>query len=300
MDPGSPIEAKVWLEGGEAIRLFVKEDAQRQQRRLVHERYTDNLRYPPSDKIDETVLDEQNRSFFVGAHQPEREQLDTVRFEVSIQNGDAETFSPRPAESWIEVRPRGAAEDSRAASGPPGHASPSTPNQSDNSDAYIFYDACFEPERPVPVVSCMAQKWPTEAKQAEIRAWFKLDKTPPDREIIVRDLREQPHPLSNMPDVQFEIETKLDATPNKLCKLIVTERHKPGDDLYTVKVEVDPMPEKIQRSFNSKAGTVRHEFYYPESSAAKLDEVRVKLTTKEKLSEGAIILKPIVILVPPR
>jgi hypothetical protein len=296
-DPSRPAQTEVWLEGGEAIELEVQKEGPEEQRRLVHRRYQWELRDGCSRNRIRAPLDEEKRLFFVGAHVPKWEE-DAVRFDVSVQNNDAEQFSPRPAEAWIEVRPAASAGQDPATETPSGKAG----RMNDTSKVYHFFDLSFEPHRPVPVLSCKALDWPKDVIDAEIRLWCKLKKTPPDHELTVGQFRKQkqwkPEGLSDLE--YFEI-TGSDDAPENRCRVKITEKYKSGGDLYTVKVEMDPPPKSVTHVYNPVSGTVRHVFEYAPSEAGDVDGYRVRLTSRESLTRDAIALpEPLVVTLPRR
>lgn len=214
----------------------------------------------------------------MGTHLPEW-QGTTLRFPISVQNADAALFSPRPAEAWVQIKPI-------------------LPKGSKADRVYPFYDLSFEPERPVPVLSCLAPNWPVEAKQAEISVWCKFTKTAPDKVIALAQLPGEPIRLDSVPDVTLEVDLKLGSRPEDPWQVNVVERHPAGADLVSLKVNLEPLPNKAIHRFNPEAGTVRHTFFC-NASTATLDTYRVCLTTRKRLVEKAVApLKPFVVTVP--
>jgi Mg-chelatase subunit ChlD len=277
VDRERPARTDVATEGGEALELFVKEDPNLAERRLVFHRYEKALR-DSAPKVP-APGDAQKRSFFLGAHLPEWTG-GGAKFFVSVQNADADQFCPRPAEIWAEIKPvmpEGAAEL------PP----------------YIFYDRRFEPDRPVPILDFFAPSWPPESKDAEIRFWCKLQKTPPDKQVSVAEARGKSLQIEGVPDVTFELETIRGRTASEPFRIIVTERHPAGGDLSLVKVEMSPSPESIKRRYNYKTGVIVHTFYYDDSAAAEADRYQLLFTSKQKLLDGAIAApRPLKVTVP--
>ena len=277
IDPDHSAESRVTVEGGEALELFVARNETRGECRLIHHRYTKGLR----DSVDKIPApdDEQKRLFYVAAHLPEWKEF-AARFYVSVQNSEAEQFSPRPQEAWIEVRPVGAV-------------------GSGVVKEYVFYDVDFLPDCPVPVLTCVTPNWPEAAKDAEIQVWCKLHKTPPSRELTVGDFRRDKPVLEEAPGVSFDLETVAGQRPGDPFQVIVVERHPPGSDLYSVKVEMQPTPERVVHRFNVSTGVIRHTFYYENAAKSEVDNYRVLLTARRKLFEGAIALpRPLRVTVP--
>jgi hypothetical protein len=274
LDRRHPASALVTLEGGEALELWLSED----QDRLEHHRYDVALR----DRR-ESVPDpaDPSAAFFIGAHLPWWDDRAAV-FDVSIQNSDPARFSPRPAETWVEVRPV-------------------SPKGSEETPEYIFYDRAFVAGKPVPLVECKAPQWPPEARKAEIQVWFKLAKTRPDQSGYVDDL---------VGRGDFRVEGELDVTlrvskepgeNGRPCRLVVIERHAPGKtDLGQLKVEADPPPKSVAHRFNPKTAIVRHDFFYEGASYENLGGYTLEFTRRESLLRGAVALeKPLTVALPP-
>jgi hypothetical protein len=275
VDPERPAATDIVLEGGEAIQLYLATDPARRERRLVHRRYERDLRASADAVIDPA---DSERRFFIGAHLPERVGR-AVRFPVSIQNADAEQFSPRPIEAWVQIRPR-------------------LPNQSLGLP-YSFYDLAFESDRPVPVLSCLAPVWPDNAASAEVRLWFKRSKTEPDRAVSLERFTDQAVALEQAPDVRFSLELGRREKPEDPHVVILVERHPPGSTLDAVKVEIWPPPERTVHRYSFETATVRHTFVYHASAAAQMRDARVLFTSQQRLTEGAVALaEPLEVTIP--
>jgi hypothetical protein len=262
--PDAP-KADVVLEGGEALDLTVVEDQVHGRRRLAHHRYKDELR----DMADKVPVpgDANKRACFLGAHLPDP-FAGGVKFFVSVQNADAEQFSPRPVEVWTEIKPV-------------------MPEGAD-VPAYVCCDRTFVPNRPVPVLEFDVPNWPSEAEDAEIRLWCKFERTTPDKQVSVGESRGKAMQLEGVPDVSFEVEMRRGAKASDPCQVVVTETHPQGSDLGVVKVEMDHPPKSIKRHYNDKTGMVVHTFFYDESATPELDRYQVLLTTVKKLKDGAV------------
>lgn len=264
VDPERPAAADIVLEGGEGIQLYLAVDPQSRQRRLVHQRYDRDLRAAAEAVVD--PLDA-GRRFFLGAHLPER-LGQSVRFPVSIQNADAEQFSPRPVEAWVEIRPR-------------------LPDRA-LGPAYIFYDVAFEPARPVPVLSCLAPAWPPSAASAVIRLWFKRSRTEPDLAVPLARFAEQTVGIDAAPEVRFSLELPPRAKPEDPHQVILTERHPPGSGLAGVKVEAWPPPERTVHRYSFETATIRHTFVYRSLTDGPMRDARILLTSRQRLAEKAV------------
>ncbi len=270
-DSEQPVEAAFQLAGGEALELELVHSPLR----LVHQRYQRELRSYRAAVADPG---DPQRRFFVGAHLPERRGT-AVRFPISIQSDDAEEFSPRPEDVCVEIRARG-----------------STPGE---EAACVFFDPDWEPGRPVPVASCQVPNWPSEAKAAQIRAWWKLDRTPPDRVVSVADAEARGLGLDILPEVRFSLKRKRGNRPEDPYRVIVTERHPAGAELATVRVEMIPRPWKAVHRYVRETGTVRHTFFYEDAVAAEVAGYRIMLTTRRRIQSGAASLgTPLEVVVP--
>ena len=288
-DSGPSAQSEVRLEGGEAIELYVERNDEG-RRRLVHRRYTTDIRKPFYPEIRSPLDNEQ--FFFMAAHLPKR-QPDAVCFYVSIQNNNEKEFSPRPAEAWVEVRPV-VTGDAQAAE----RRSDSSAQRVRDNLAYVFYDACYEYGLPAPLLCCRAPNWPRDVKEAEISVWCKMSKTP-GREVSVRDFQERPPQLEALLNVSFDIKVTRARTLTDLCQVEVVEHHLQDDDLHTVKVEMSPLADEVRHTYYPKTGTVRHVFFYPPTAADKLEQYTVRLTARDALQADAIApAKPFVVTIP--
>ena len=241
IDPDHSAEARVTVEGGEALELFVAKS------RIAGRMSLDasSLCEGPARRVSTRFRPPRmSRSgpFYVAAHLPEWKGA-AARFFVSVQNADAEQFSPRPQEAWIEIRPIG-------------------PSATANGvKEYAFYDMDFLPDCPVPVLTCLAPNWPQSAKEAEIQLWCKLHKTPPDRDLTIGEFRRDKPVLEAAPGVTFEMDTAGGQRSDDPLQVIVVERHPAGSDLYSVKVEMQPSPERVVHRYNVSTGVIRHTFF---------------------------------------
>jgi len=151
----------------------------------------------------------------------------------------------------------------------------------------------------VPILQFFAPFWPPEAKEAEIRLWCKLDKTPPEKQASVAELRGKTLQLENVPEATFELETQRGATASDPYRIIVTERHPPGGDLALVKVEMAPAPESIKRRYNYKTGTIGQYVLLRGHHRRGSRSIPVLFTANNKLAEGAIAApRPLKVTVP--
>jgi hypothetical protein len=129
--------------------------------------------------------------------------------------------------------------------------------------------------------------------------WCKLLKTPPDRDLTVSGFRQRKPLLEGAPQVAFEIDAVPGRAAGEPFRVVVTERHPAGSDLYSVKVEMQPVPEKAIHRYNGSAGVIRHTFFYENATPAEVEGYRVLLTARQKLVDEAIALpRPLKVTVP--
>ena len=266
VDPSRQAQSQVRLEGGEALLLRLSADGQR----LEHDRYKFQLREARPDVRD--PLDG-SRRLYIAAHLPEVRQ-DAVRFLFSIQNEDERLFSPRPAEAWVEIRP--------------------VLKNPEAAPLYVFYDAQFAPECPVPVLECTAPKWPEDAIEAEVRLWCKLTRTPPDEVLRLDQWAPKKRPGVSLELRQESVEKQ------DLHQVIVVERYPRGGEagaprsLSALKVEMDPRPLKAVHHYLPEAGIVRHTFTYPLEPfrSGRVPPYVVRVTLRDEVLKDAIAVDP--------
>jgi len=257
-------ESRVTVEGGEILELF----AVRNDRPLEHRRYDGGSEQGP--RASQQGLEDPgdaNRKWFVAAHLPWREGTGRVRFPVSLQNDDATKFSPRPAEFWVEVRPRGV-----AAARP-----------------FVFYDADLEPARPVPVVDLTVDAWPQDAEEAEILVWFSPKPIEPSAQIRLGELEldeKQPFRFSQLPGVTLE--TLLKKIDDTHCRLTIVERHADPRDLPRLRLRVEPACERAEHLVDEAAGSVRHIFDLPLENGRLATGTRLSIVGRDELKEHCV------------
>ena len=255
------------IQGSEALELFLERG------KLVHHRYEGTREQEIRDKI-ESITDpiDGGRREFIAAHLPHWEG-NAVRFPISIQNAEAEQFSHRPAEVLVEITPVGADEQERFL-------------------PFVFWNADYEPSRPVPVIGPLAVNWPRGAARAEIRLWMRFTTTDPDIEVPLTEAAEHPERLKieSLPDMRFKVQVERGVGAQDPDQVVVSvENVRRNEELDVVKVELDP-PASVTRIQYSKAGIVRHTFAFERKGTARLDDSRLQLTARRKLTEGALTL----------
>jgi hypothetical protein len=277
LDATRPAAADVVLEGGEAIELFLRQNPWG----LGHRRYNREVR-DFCDRIADPA--DPDRAHWIGAHLPKWE-AGAVDFYVSVQNGDAANFSPRPVEAWAEITPLPQPADAAAAK------------------KYVYYDMAFEPDRPVPVLQYRAPDWPKQAEEAQIELWCKFRPTI-EEEVALGKLK-QFH-VSDVPEVRFDVATVRGQGASG-CKIVINEWHPKGADIYRLKLELaagEAGPVEVHRLFDTQAGDlglVRHEFYLEGNpSSAEIDGYTVRIVSRKRLQQGAVSLpRPLKVTIPP-
>ncbi|HWB13510.1 MAG TPA: vWA domain-containing protein [Pirellulales bacterium] len=286
-----PVNSQVDLEGEESLVLSLMREAG--QDRLVHERYDRGGQPMPNGALRKNVAnpslteidpDFNPGEFYVAAHRPERRVGGGWAFPISIQNGDARRFSPRPTEAWIEV----------------------TPVLADGSTlpAYPFYDLAFEPERPVPVLRCEAPTWPEQAQQAEIRMWFKVGHSGDDksREVSIAELDSDASALRDLhvpgaTDARFKVTTEEVPSGQVAewptwpggCRLVVEEEYPPLiAKVEWSRVQTLEQPDRVVRTFNNDGRWARHEFYFAEKGRLDVRRDKVVVTARSSLQKAAM------------
>ena len=276
--PCRPSPVTFYLAGGEWLKLFVKpgRDA------LVHERFDHDEDLAVRDYC-EHIADplDADRTHWIAAHLP-KWQGDGVQFFVSVQNGDAERFSPRPCEVWAEITPLGI--ETRSVS---------------EAKKYVYYDTTFVPDKPVPVLEYLAPRWPRQAQEAQIELWCKFH---PTREDEVPLGRLKSYRVADLPDVRLDWSTGHPLAgrgqSQGRTKIVIDEWHPKGADIYRLKVELQtggsaPVKE-VRRLYDSAAGDlglVRHEFILDgDPPPGDIENFTVRLVSRERLQKDAVKL----------
>jgi hypothetical protein len=276
-------QSKITLLGGEGLELYLNRSANR----LEHRRFFDQQRAAGRKAVEEVINplgsdDSEPVSLFVGAHLPAREG-DSVRFGVSVQNQDETAFSPRPVEAWVQITPLVSGKESVG--------------------DYVFYDPVFVEGRPVPIIECVAPRWPVEAGEAQIRMFCKFQATDPKNTdvIAVDELAARGrYTVDGLSGIGFSLE-KRRGESGRDYRIVVMERHTAGSKLDSAKVVMYPPPKRTVHRFRQKTAEVYHTFYYDDAAAEgnKIGGYRVIISPRSGLSENAISpSKPLVVRIP--
>jgi len=260
---GAP-SAVVQIEGGEAAELAYD----KVNNQLVFPRYDPRSYDPRDDKRgrDHEVKDPLGRgAYVVQAMLPQRSGND-VHFFVYVQHVDPLTFTTRPKHVWAEIRPVGTSSDR----------------------VFRFFDLDFVPERPVPVFRFVAQDWPKEEKDAEIKLWFQFetDGAKPDWRGDVDPLRPSRFQADAFPNVDFELRTERIEPEGH--RVVVVEWHSMSGELVPARVETRPLPARITHKTFAGVNVVKHQFDFARQTPAA-----VEITARATIVEEAIEVPPL-------
>lgn len=266
----SPPRCGFEAEGGEALDLYVSGGG----RRLEFRRYDGGTEQGLRDsRTNLFAPSDPQRLCFVGAHLASRGG-ESIRFPLSIQNANAAEFSPRPTEAWVEITPRF------------GDGSVGAP--------FVFYDLSFQQNRPVPVLDLLATRWPSSADRAEIRAWFRFTKMPPDVTVALSELTpgvERRLDLPSLPGSEIRV-TLAPAEAADHVKLSMLESHPAplADKLPCLRVCVSPDCIRAVHIVEPETGRVRHEFTVRTEGGRVPHDSQLLITDKQRVLNGAVSL----------
>jgi hypothetical protein len=290
--------ANLAVEGGEALVLKVREDGSRNPTLVHHQPNRQNGQFDkdptsavvpnPAAEADEgTEQDRQRRedfqpqSFFVDAHPPRSlREASGWRFPISIQNGNAERFSPRPVEVWAEITPCRNESGKTESMGRP----------------FVFYDPVWEPEQPVPVLLLDAQPWSAEgAHAARIQLWFKLRVSEGTEERSISSILREENSTWNIDSPPTELAVRLQPAKgiDRGWDVIVSERNldiaavEPMAASTRVRIDVWPRADVITRQSYPEAGRVQHTFRYQGVNESTVGGYKLRVTSFEAIRKGA-------------
>lgn len=286
LDTGPPTPkrgVRVW--GGERLQLY----ATARGRALQFRRYDGGTEQGLRDS--QSLLPDPvspGRIWFLGAHMAHREGP-TVRFPLSVQNGEADAFSPRPKAIWVEVQPVSAA-------GPEGMP-------------YTFFDMNIQPGRPVPVLDLVAHDWPANASSATIRSWIHFDDPAADLSIPLGDVgpTEKSFDVPGLPGSKITVRL-LPATTRGEVLATVLEEHplELSDDLPVLHVSLTRGCLRALHVTARGVRRVRHEFTITATEGEIGPEVVLQITTRRRFQANAVgpaevggAPEPLLVPVPP-
>lgn len=267
--------ADVTLEGGESLELYYNG----KENRLEHRRYAPPELREHHENIQDPAHPE--RRYFVGAHLPKREGA-AVSFSISVQNADEKSFSPRPKHIWAEIKP--------VFTRSPEHV-----------PVFHFYDLEFEPDRPVPVLRFRVSQWPAKAREATIRLWFKMedDDAPPNWSSPVEKVDKQSRfSVKGIDGLQLEVQTKKRAETSDQFEVHVTEFDDGPLEMFGIRLEMTPAPDRIAHRYIVEARQVRHIFLYKNSTSLRTVEPALHVTTRDRILRDAVVVEPLTVTLP--
>lgn len=286
LDTGPPTPKRgVRVSGGERLELY----ATARGRALQFRRYDGGTEQGLRDS--QSLLPDPaspGRVWFLGAHMAHREGP-TVRFPLSIQNGEADAFSPRPKAIWVEVQP----------------VSPAGPE----GMPYTFFDMDFQLGRPVPVLDLAAHDWPANAANATIRSWIHFDDPAADLSVPLASLApgERSFDVPGLPGSKIIIRI-LPATTRGEVLATVLEEHplEISDDLPVVHVSLTRGCRRALHVTARGVRRVRHEFTIVANEGEIGPEVVLQITTRRRFQANAVgpadvggAPEPLLVPVPP-
>lgn len=247
----------VWFEGGEALQMSLE---QRGAAPIIVAAPYDQ--YPA---YKDQLTSNSGISEFELRVTPKRDANEVV-FTVSLQRkrkgSSSYDFTPRPAETWLEVTPM----------------ADSTPI----GDSYIFYDKNYEPKTPVPVLRWTAQSWPENATSARIRFWCKPYPTKPDEVVLLSELSESPR-VTNSLSLSAGVLTE-NGVP---CVQITEDRSQAlGVSLHKILLESAVQPRRVVRKFDEKNRVAVHAFYFEKPTDFR--GAQVAITNSDHIKESAL------------
>jgi hypothetical protein len=267
-----PVTTSCKLEGGEAVRIFVRRSAERGNLEFDYGDY-DRNDFPTQGYVSTLSASGQEAQpqVKVGIHVPEK-LLDQWVFRISLQNTNSKQFSARPAESWTEIQPLNASEQ------PIG-------------EPYVFFDQKFEVGQPVPVLMCSCPAWPEEAEKAAVQLWCKFGSRSKGTSIKIETLQKQAR--KSVEDQDFSILNTESAAG--VVRLSILQQPKTADSqLYKVELararesETDSPATQIIHEYFGAAGRVKHEFIIDDNLASELSDFRLIVTPKSALVDGSL------------
>ena len=246
----------VWLEGGETLPFYLRPNGQ--------ELYAFAYDHDVAASVPLVASAAQEGAPVVRFHEPVRRD-DEVIFRVSLQQpapGSEDQpprwrWTRRPAEAWVEIVPLVA------------------PNGVPAGQKYIFYDANYEPDKPVPELRLVAAEWPPQAEAASIRVWFKSTGTLPTSQVplaeIARKRASERIEFRLSPDTVVQLDAGFVRGVSDVYRLRVVERHGrdssgPGSLKVSAPQAPGLQPARITRQFDEEHGLVVHSFEYPRSA----------------------------------
>jgi hypothetical protein len=283
-------QEEVWLEGGEEISFYVRPGG------------TSLHAFPyDHDVVSESLIDSATggsmADYQFRVHRPLRERRD-VHFPLSLQqlalqagasSEDVWSWTRRPSAAWVEITPL-------------------SPSGDRAGQTYIFYDANYEPQKPVPALDLVARDWPGRSTSAVVEAWFQPQAVGPIGVLPLSGLLGRASagtPVNRQigGGITIQIDATPAAGPDEPYRVRVVERHASGAaSVGSVRISAprldDLLPTRIVRQFDPVHGLVVHWFYYEAPSAdlvASLRMADIAIETRQAVQRDALHAEPVVV-----
>ncbi|NDC52838.1 MAG: hypothetical protein EBZ74_00755 [Planctomycetia bacterium] len=259
---------RVSVQGGEGLELFVGGRGRELQFRRYDGGTEQGIRDAAGPLPDPAGP---GRTWFIAAHLARRDGR-VVTFPVSLQNGVADGFSPRPVEMWATLQPVGPG-------GPVGLP-------------YVFSDMRLQPARPVPVIDLEADDWPETATSAQIKAWFRFDAAEPEVSLPVNGFIpgvERTVGLEGLPGSSLRVLVRPLESPSVL-RMTVVEDHPPAvaAALPLLRIAVGPGCRRAVHLLAPGGSRVRHDFTLAAIDGQVPGDVTLTATRAEAIKRGAV------------
>ena len=254
----SDIHEELQINGGENIELML----QPHRRQLVvptyRQRFAREVRL-----VDATNLPTDVSAFL---HRPERSGAD-VTFQVSFQHSQ-QKYVPRPHHVWVEITPVGSKE----------HA------------PFVFYDGCYLPDAPVPVLQCHTPDWPTTASQAAFKIWCAVSrKAQVGERVSYRSIIDQEIALQKHRDVSlYAAKPVHDADDEVIFEL--TEQHSADSNSFgKLKVEFlsTVRPNLVEHRYDKDRRLVTHRFSFQSGVLPEIEQGEIRVTHHAEIARSS-------------
>lgn len=259
------VREPVRLEGGEHLQLRLS----RARQRILALPYDEGSpRFAPLIAPGSAA----NTNYRVGLHRTIRASQ-AVIFPISFQTVD-ETIPVRPGHVWIEITPIGR-------------------DRSAVAESYVFFDANYEPNLPVPVMHCRCSDWPAEATQAELRVWC-LPQAIESAEVVplgaVADRlppTEDGFPIKRSNGVHYQVRQIAPNATGDPLRIRVVQRHESGVPIHAFKLDLAPPARHVVRRFDVRQGVVLHDFEYDANASPPADSITLRWQSRDELTAPA-------------
>lgn len=246
-------------------------------------------------------------------HRPRQTALGVVTFPISWQRvaftgrDESPRFraTPQPESVWIEIQPMDR------------HSKPV-------GDPYVFYDATFVKDQPVPLLQLPAASWPSNASRASVNVWSRPigsdTKSTSNAEVVLNGpkpptpegaAKQTPGlsvkiPIASLDaggiDVVPGVRLKLDRSDQAdgLKRLRFVIQTKDGGAVVTdykldLVAQNGRRPERIVRRFDRSHGVALHTFYVDPTVGGSFTQVRVVNRTRETNGAWMLFRGPVTI-----